>query len=791
MNTPEDRGITPMKNQTSIVETPDYSSEEEELHADTPVTERKVKSIKVKRKRASNDGSPDAPLVKKQRSENKSSPSRDEEMEESEGKAKIQQEESSPSEEGPELVAVPTLGGKTKKKKDRSNSPVPKGRRSPVCSPAKGESPQLMSEDLDRSLKGESGIGKSGASKEVVFDSTEGEGVSKTAFGGSKGEPKNADENEVIQEGVALVKSKNSSKGSTDSLPRAGRKAAQEAKVKLNSKQDPSVQESGKKKKKRRRKEGSDGEDSDEDDRQWVQCDKCKKWRILPSRVKAASLPDEWYCNLNVYDPKHNDCSVPEQTVKQVAKEWRRARKRVKQQRLEQAALEADQKDSLNKADSAAGKDLASKPSANSPKPPKLAVASRKVGDNDSKRSSPTNSESNAPPSESGSEPPVKVGEKKRGRKPKSKPVETESQTQDSQADSAPKDSTTETTPKKPGRKRGRPARNQNSIEAARRGALDKKDDDNVEWVQCEKCEKWRKLPPYMAADELPDTWFCTMNTWNPDSASCEAPEDKADAHHQEVGAFGNFAQGHAGKYSYRSMIFGNGRKQNRPMSEKARAAESLFMRPIDDEENAHPSCMYSKSSMFLPRTSNFNRPPSVDNKGVSILDALSDSELWTELRGVGQPMHIYSDGLGNSYPRVTTFETLPESMKETMREVVLQALGLGVLSGDEIIQEAHYFPWESLPNGLSQIRAYINPDVIINTLLGLVRDGVVEMTCFKDPSVPVSEWVPRYRRVIRTRRQVEAEETLKESKCMKISKPWKRPDNSELEWVTGGDMTA
>lgn len=736
--------ITPKKKQTSTDGVHDYSSEEE-LHADTPVTERKVKSIKVKRKRSSNDDLSDVPQTKKAKADNTTTSSKTK----SEDALPLKKDGDEPlvgvdseSVEGPQLQTAPTLTPKTKKKKERATSPGPRGGKSPIRTPVKEEAAQPMALDLEADI--------AGSAQDYQETGSTGEKSGKI---GSKD-----------LEGTELTEQESANK---DSVPRTGRKAAQEAKEKLSSKQDPSTLESTKKKKKRRRKEGSDGEESDEDDRQWVQCDKCKKWRILPSGILPESLPDLWYCNLNVYDPKHNDCNAPEQTVKQVAKEWRRAKKRAKQQRLQQAALEAGQDDSLKKDTSTTAKDAV----ATSPKASKSTSAGETV------------SEATVLPSESTPEPPVK-----RGRKPKNKP---DPQKQNAQADSSAttKDKPAETSPKKPGRKRGRPARNAAALEAARREAAEKKDDDNVEWVQCEKCEKWRKLPPYMAADELPDTWYCTMNTWNPDSASCDAPEDKADAHHQEVGAFGNFSQGHAGKYSYRALIFGNGKKQNRPMSEKARAAESLFMRPIDDEENPNPSVMYSKSSMFLPRTSNFNRPPAVEKKTASIFDILSDSELWAELRGVGQPMHGFYDESGNSFHKATTFDSLPKEMKEVMREVVLEALGAFVLTGDDIINGARLFPWESLSDGLSQIRGYINADIIINTLLGLVKDGIVEMTCFKDPTLPITQWVPRYRKVDRVRREVEAEDALKSSRCMKIAKPWKRTDASE--WVTGSDMNA
>jgi hypothetical protein len=51
-----------------------------------------------------------------------------------------------------------------------------------------------------------------------------------------------------------------------------------------------------------------------------------------------------------------------------------------------------------------------------------------------------------------------------------------------------------------------------------------------------------------------------------------------------------------------------------------------------------------------------------------------------------------------------------------------------------------------------------------------------------------MSEWIPRYRRVVRQKpkRNIETEEALKASKCMKIAKPWKNTDTS-AEWITGG----
>ena len=48
-----------------------------------------------------------------------------------------------------------------------------------------------------------------------------------------------------------------------------------------------------------------------------------------------------------------------------------------------------------------------------------------------------------------------------------------------------------------------------------------------AEWVQCDKCAKWRVLPPSEEAYELPEgAWYCRMNSWNTTLALCDAPEE-------------------------------------------------------------------------------------------------------------------------------------------------------------------------------------------------------------------------------------------------------------------------
>eukprot|EP00953_Heterococcus_sp_UTEX-ZZ885_P026126 14144-Heterococcus_DN1.PRE.1 len=46
-------------------------------------------------------------------------------------------------------------------------------------------------------------------------------------------------------------------------------------------------------------------------------------------------------------------------------------------------------------------------------------------------------------------------------------------------------------------------------------------------WMQCDRCEKWRRLPHHVTIDELPDGWHCSLMTWGKSNErSCQAPEE-------------------------------------------------------------------------------------------------------------------------------------------------------------------------------------------------------------------------------------------------------------------------
>ena len=51
------------------------------------------------------------------------------------------------------------------------------------------------------------------------------------------------------------------------------------------------------------------------------------------------------------------------------------------------------------------------------------------------------------------------------------------------------------------------------------------------EWVQCDKpeCRKWRRVAWNVDIDSLPEEWQCADNYWDPENATCDAPEDGYD----------------------------------------------------------------------------------------------------------------------------------------------------------------------------------------------------------------------------------------------------------------------
>lgn len=303
------------------------------------------------------------------------------------------------------------------------------------------------------------------------------------------------------------------------------------------------------------------------------------------------------------------------------------------------------------------------------------------------------------------------------------------------------------------------------------------------EWVACEKCQKWRRLPSHISADSLPDVWYCSMNTWDPNSATCDAAEDKADPGHQEFGIYGSGVStaSYGNKLSYRNLIFGTGRKQNRPITERTRAAESLFLAPTDPSSDSvsYPKVMYANSSVFMPRLSNAQKANAPDvEKKLSLFELMNHSNLWAELRAasnMAQP-----DKLGSSVVNAS-YDSLSDDLKQTMKEMVLHAIGSGTLACDEVLLEAQCRKWTNVPETWAELRASCTIDKIEGALRDLVANGSVETVVVEGSGGPITL---KYRRTASVSAPVQTE--VKSTRCMKLAKPWKKArPNMTREWAS------
>ncbi|CAN9497674.1 unnamed protein product [Ophioblennius macclurei] len=88
-----------------------------------------------------------------------------------------------------------------------------------------------------------------------------------------------------------------------------------------------------------------------------------------------------------------------------------------------------------------------------------------------------------------------------------------------------------------------------------------KRPDQN--WVQCDECSRWRKLPDGIDCTNLPDKWFCHMNP-DPQFKSCEIEEEPEDSDDDQTPY----------RKTYREQEREEQRKQMKKHSEEQRLAE-------------------------------------------------------------------------------------------------------------------------------------------------------------------------------------------------------------------------
>eukprot|EP01038_Epipyxis_sp_PR26KG_P006089 gene6089-8391_t len=119
-----------------------------------------------------------------------------------------------------------------------------------------------------------------------------------------------------------------------------------------------------------------------------------------------------------------------------------------------------------------------------------------------------------------------------------------------------------------------------------------------VQWVQCERknCKKWRKIPASVDLSQLPEKWFCEMNRWDSDFASCDVPEqsDSEDDKNANSDTRSQLILANSkgpGTLSYRRIIFGNDGKVRSCFSDKNRTGYGIFSysqinKPLADSDD-------------------------------------------------------------------------------------------------------------------------------------------------------------------------------------------------------------
>lgn len=580
-------------------------------------------------------------------------------------------------------------------------------------------------------------------------------------------------------------------------IPRSGRRAAQAANERIVSRQELVIQDEYTKPKKKRvdikgpdgrerkRKENDDDESNEsDDDHHWVQCDSCSKWRVLPATVDVDALPKNWYCKLNIYDSIRNNCEAAEQTAQEVAKAKRKAKRKLARLARMESPINAqpviaDDPDPLrekNPKEERRKKKVGRPPKERKDLAPGKKEGKRRDRDERPKRASPVPMQSDgsgqqSPGEDSGSDSQNKVDPRKKlnigsAKRPREGVEEEAKESVSLMADIM-------LAKIKGKRPRGRPAKEHFANKDGKVSNDKSSDPDNQEWVQCEKCEKWRRLPPQISAADLPDVWYCNMNTWDPHSATCEAQEDKADPGHAPVTGFAG-----GNKLSYRNLIFGTGKKHNRPISERTRAAESLFSsHPFDQSHEHHPVVLYANSSVFVSRGNPSKTQDDKETDRPSLFDFMNRTSLWSELWGIAQQRaekNAYSPhGIQN--PSDIVVDTLPSQLKKEMKELVLHALGSGELASHEVLLEIQSTPWKNIPAIWSDLRTLCTAESTVTIMLELVKEGRVEAVESTDSQVSVLGAMPKFRRLVK--REVDAFAEFQEkrvSNCMKISKPWK-----------------
>ena len=219
---------------------------------------------------------------------------------------------------------------------------------------------------------------------------------------------------------------------------------------------------------------------------EWVMCDLCKKWRSIASHINERDLPDEWFCHMNTWSEKYSTCDSPEEPYqKEPTKGVGRgaSRRRV----ATEDAVETTRETRVVHRGGREGERGGRGGRGNRGR-----WGHRRIQKSGSEADDNRKSRRNESGSDDGDAEPtaLNAGIASARKKPVNKPIH------HSQA----------------------------------LGTISDAVISPENWVLCNKCDKWRKVPKTIAVESLPETWYCSLNTWNPAVARCSIPQEKDDS---------------------------------------------------------------------------------------------------------------------------------------------------------------------------------------------------------------------------------------------------------------------
>jgi len=521
----------------------------------------------------------------------------------------------------------------------------------------------------------------------------------------------------------------------------------------------------------------------------WVQCDSCQKWRLLPKFVDMDLLPEKWFCQLNKYDSKRDTCDAPEQDQEEIKRE----RILIRKEKIE--AHKARMCDVLSMKENRPyleRKPSATKESPSLVKSPISPISDKRTPDKlETVDLMETRNEPVVPPPKRGPDsrfnepavPPPKRGPDGRFISPQSVERPSSFDVRNSRngggmftmQDNKNANSISVDGGKSRNRNRSRSDRNR-----GKEREKEKEKVEDVQWVQCESCNKWRRLASHINVKDLPDSWYCNMNTWNPSVADCNVAEDTSEAEHHTVEYTilnGSGVRQTTNKLCYRHLVQGG-----RQISERARTAESIFVTyeiPGTDSKTV-ASLMYNVSSAFVPKGQNPKKLPLTDKNTPTLFNILRKSRMYDELNGT----NIVSASDNDDYDEkeseslkneqnARTSETVT-ACENILKDLVYHALGENTLTCDEILLEAQCRNWN---NGeqFATVRALCNLQNVQKAIYDLIQERTVEGI---EGKLLSGEKSIRYRRFTG-----EMSVLVKKCRSMKIAKPWKSGKNNGRRW--------